>query len=301
MTVKVKFDSADVRWFGGYRFGAKKEDGFWCFYSNHIMSKSIFRDFIKRFKKGLVAIEVEGTEDEVNTYRALVHEANPALEFLGKTPTAEKPKDEAPATQEPKNPAENPDEGDGGVNPSPAEPVTEEPKTEEEPKDDPEPEHPEENPDEGDGGVNPPPAEPEGTQEPATEEPEAEEEPKDEVPEPKVEEPQEEEPSELAKEVQDLMAEVSDKMTEAEVIDFMQAQKNLGVSKEGALQALKEKLLELKNQPAETQEPEVEHPKDEVPSEESQPEETKEPEPEAKPDPEPEAEKPSEEAQPEEE
>lgn len=262
MKLGIQLNVVGPYWFGGYKFDVNAENQNWIEFPARIQGKSIFRDFLKRFKTRIKGIKIEGTAEEIGVFSRIVRETLPEVELTTKEFTPE-----VQQTQQPEAKVEVKAE-----EPETKEP--EQPKEEakvEEPAETKEPEQPKEG---------------EKVEEPAGEQQNPPEEAKVEDPDPDPE---------LVDEVKNLMEELDEKFSDSEAAEFLKGQHDLGVSKVDALTALRDKLIEMKKEleaqaqaAEETKEPETpESP--EQPQEEAKVEDPETPaEPAADPDPEPE-------------
>lgn len=122
MKLGIQLSVVGPYWFGGYRFDVNEENQKWIEFPSRIQGKSIFRDFLKRFKTRITGVKLEGTAEDIAVFSKIVKETLPEVELITKevTPEAEQPQEEAkvevdvnkPETKEPEQPQEEVKVGD---------------------------------------------------------------------------------------------------------------------------------------------------------------------------------------------
>jgi len=128
MKLGIQLNVVGPYWFGGYKFDVNAENQNWIEFPARIQGKSIFRDFLKRFKTRIKGIKIEGTAEEIGVFSSIVRETLPEVELTTKEITPEvqqtqqpeskvEVKVDASETKEPEKPAEASDPASEQQNP----------------------------------------------------------------------------------------------------------------------------------------------------------------------------------------
>lgn len=91
MKLSIQLNVVGPYWFGGYRFDVNAENQNWIEFPTRIQGKSIFRDFLKRFKSRITGVKIEGTAEDINVFSKIVKETLPEVELITKEVAPEPP------------------------------------------------------------------------------------------------------------------------------------------------------------------------------------------------------------------